>query len=116
MTEENTWLIQLKKLNWFGKDLKMAHKKYRCADYAAFNTLKEARKHAAELSKSVDRENRHITSLIYVCVDCKAFYGVYLPYEAKKREPVIRSAEIIPFPKCRITRTNPGLIELRRAA
>ena len=92
------------------------HKKYRCADYAAFDTLKEARQHAAELSKDVDRENRHITSLIYVCVDCRAFYGVYLPYVAKKREPVRRTAEIIPFPKCRITRPNPGLIELRRAA
>ena len=92
------------------------HKKYRCADYQQFDTLKEARQHASELSRGVDQENRHITSLIYVCVDCRAFYGVYLPYESKKREPVIRTAEIIPFPKSRITRTNPGLIELRRAA
>ena len=94
----------------------MSHKKYRCADYQQFDTLKEARQHAAELSRGVDRENRHITSLIYVCMDCRAFYGIYLPYEAKKREPVIRTAEIIPFPKSRTTRTNPGLIELRRAA
>ena len=92
------------------------HKKYLCADYASFDTLKEARKHSAGLSKGVDRENRHITSLIYVCVDREAFYGVYIPYEAKKREPVRRTAEIIPFPKGKITRTNPGLIELRRAA
>ena len=94
----------------------MAHKKYRCADYQQFDTLKEARQHASELSKSVDQENRHITSLIYVCVDCRAFYGVYIPYEAKKHEPVKRTAEIIEFPKSRITRTNPRLIELRRAA
>ena len=96
----------------------MKHKKYRCTDYQQFDTLKEARQHAAELSKNVDQENRHITSLIYVCVDCNAFYGVYMPYVAKKREPVRRTAEIIPFPKDRITRTNQGLIEseIRRAA
>lgn len=105
------------------------HKKYRCADYAAFDTLKEARQHASELSKGVERDNLHITSLIYQCVDCRAFYGVYLPYETKlfgKTEKLYmalvrtktpkQTAEIIPFPRALVTRTNPGLIEIRRAA
>lgn len=99
----------------------MAHKKYRCADYQQFDTLKEARQHASELSKGVDQDNLHITSLIYACVDCKAFYPVYLPYEPKNKAKAIKpekTAEIIPFPNARKLRTNPGLIEgeIRRAA
>jgi len=94
------------------------HPKYRCADYKTFGTLKEAKAHAADLSKGVDSDNRHITGLIYACVDCMAFYAVYLPYEVKRRVIAPKqTAEIIVFPKPKLTRTNPGLIEgMRRAA
>ena len=94
----------------------MAHKKYRCADYTAFETMKDARKHASELSRGVNPENKHISLLIYVCVDCEAFYAVYLPYTPKVREKAVKhTAEIIEFPKAR-TVLNPGLILERRAA
>jgi hypothetical protein len=100
----------------------MAHPKYRCADYSTHETLKEAKAHAAKLSKCVESADRHITSLIYQCVDCKAFYGVYLPYTPKVRDKAVKpekqTAEIISFPTIKTLRTNPGLIEgkIRRAA
>lgn len=93
---------------------RILHPKYRCADYSTFGTLKEAKAHALILSKGVDNGNKHIALLICQCIDCKAFYGVYLPYEpkvkAKAVKPEKQTAEIIEFPKARKMRTNPGLI------